>query len=155
MKKINFLFGILVAVVMISCSKESNAPTMVGKWHFYSTGAKGSGSTIVWAANDDTPCEAQSFDQLNTDGSVYSEYYYNNVVTNACELQDNSQSPYTSTWRREGDDFIWTSIDHTSNPPTQYEYKSHIVSLTDSELIVQNYSGDVLTDSYTKTIRIN
>jgi hypothetical protein len=152
MKNITLFISVFAAVITLSCSKEST-PSIVGKWHFYSTGAKGSGTSIVWAANNDTPCEAQSFDQLNADGSVYSENYYNNVTTNACELQDNSQSPYTSTWRREGDDFIWTSIDHRFNPPTQYEYKSRIVSLSAQEMIVQDYSGTVLSDSYTKLIR--
>lgn len=157
MKKLNLILGVFVAVIMLSCSNndKNDSVNLAGKWHFYATGAKGSGTSIVWSTNNDTPCTAQSFYQLNPDGSLYSEVYYNNIMTNACELQDNSQSPYSSTWRRDGDDFIWTDINHSTNPATQSESKSHIVSLSDTELIVQGYDSDgtTLIDDYAKLIR--
>jgi PBP1b-binding outer membrane lipoprotein LpoB len=154
MKKLSLILSVFAAVITLSCSKES-APSVVGKWHFYSSGAKGTGSTIVWEANVDSPCEAQSFTQLNEDGSVYEENYFINIMTNACELQVNSQSLYTYTWRRDGDDFIWTEINHSTNPATQDESKTHIVSLSETELIIQQYSSDgtTLIDDYAKLIR--
>ena len=158
MKKLNLILGVFAAVITLSCSNNDKnvSVNLVGKWHFYSSGAKGSGSTIVWEANTDTPCEAQSFIQFNADGSVYEEIYFINIMTNACELQDNSQSLYTYTWRRDGDDFIWTQINHSTNPATQEdESKTHIVSLSETELIIQQYSSDgtTLIDDYAKLIR--
>lgn len=154
MKKITLILSVIAAVITLSCSKES-APSVVGKWHFYSAGAKGTGSTIVWEANTDDACEEKDFFQFNADGSVYSESYNTNPVTSACELYDDSQSPYTQTWSKEGDDLTLTLIDNSVSPPTSSDSKVKIYSLSSSELIVQGYNqaGTTLIDEYTKLIR--
>ncbi len=154
MKKITLILGLIAAVITLSCSKES-APSVVGKWHFYTDGAKGSGTTIVWATNTDDACEAQSFEQYNADGSIYSESYSVNTQTNVCELQSNAPSSFSSTWRKEGDDLIFTYVDDSTTPPTTGESKFHIVSLSGSELIGQVYDMDNITlvDTYIKLIR--
>ena len=154
MKKITLILSVIAAVVTLSCSKES-APGIAGKWHFYSSGAKGNGTTIVWAANTDDECEAQSFSQLNADGSTYDESYFTNPLTSACELYDDSQSPDTQTWRKEGNDLIFTTVDNSTNPPTTTEGKLFLVSVSGSELILQEYNQaeTMLDDSYIKLIR--
>jgi hypothetical protein len=148
MKKLTLILGVFAAVVTLSCSKES-APGLTGKWRFYANGAKGTGTTIVWEANTDDACEAQSFSQLNADGSTYFENYSINPITDECELADDSL--YTSTWVKEGDDLIVTYESGTFVE----EYKSRIVSLSSSELITQEYNqaGTALIDSYSKLIR--
>jgi hypothetical protein len=154
MKKLTLILGVVAAVITLSCSKES-APSLVGKWRFYEEGIKGTGSTIVWEANTDDACEAQSFFQLNADGSIYQEYYDINPLTSDCELYDDSQSPFTQTWRKEGDDIILTQIDNSVSPPTSSDNKAKIYSLSSSELILQQYNqaGTTLIDSYSKLIR--
>jgi hypothetical protein len=154
MKKITLILSVIAAVITLSCSKES-APGIAGKWHFYTEGAKGNGTTIVWAANTEDACEAQSFFQLNADGSTYNESYNTNPVTSVCELYDDSQSPYTQTWRKEGNDLIVTLIDNSVSPPISSDSKAKIYSLSSSELIVQGYNqaGTTLIDEYTKLIR--
>ena len=149
MKKVTLILGVFATVISLSCSKES-APSLVGKWRFYEEGSKGTGSTIVWEANTDDACEAQSFSQLNADGSTYFENYSINPITDECELDDNSQL-YISTWVKEGDDLIVT----TEFGPDVIEYKSRVVSLSSSELITQDYNqaGTALIDSYSKLIR--
>ena len=154
MKKITLILSVIAAVVTLSCSKES-APGIAGKWHFYSSGAKGTGSTIVWEANTDDACDALSFFQLNANGSTYDEYYITNPITSACELYDDSQSTDTQTWRKEGNDLIFTTVDNSTNPPTTTEGKSFIVSVSGTELILQEYNQaeTMLDDSYIKLIR--
>ncbi len=153
MKKITLILSVIAALVTLSCSKES-APSVVGKWHFYSSGAKGTGSTIVWEANTDDACDAQSFSQLNADGSTYEEFYITNPITSACELYDDSQFS-VQTWRKEGNDLIYTTVDNSTNPPTTSEVKLFLVSVSGAELIVQEYNqaGTMLDDSYFKFIR--
>lgn len=154
MKKLTLILGVFAAVITLSCSKES-VPSLVGKWRFYEEGSKGTGSTIVWEANTDDDCEAQSFFQLNSDGSMYNESYSTNPITSDCELYDDSQSPYTQTWSKEGDDLIITLTDDSEVPPTESEFKSRVVSLSSSEVILQDYNqaGTALIDSYSKLIR--
>jgi hypothetical protein len=153
MKKLTLILSVIAAVVTLSCSKESE-PSIVGKWHFYAEGAKGNGTTIVWGANTDDDCEAQSFSQLNADGSTYYENYFINPITSDCELYDDLQS-YTQTWRKVGNDIIFTTVDNSTNPPTTTEGKSFIVSVSGSELIVQEYNqaGTMLDDIYFKLVR--
>ena len=154
MKKITLILSVIAAVITLSCSKES-APGITGKWHFYTDGAKGNGTTIVWAANTEDACEAQTFFQLNADGSTYNESYNTNPVTSVCELYDDSQSPYTQTWRKEGNDLITSTVDNSTNPPSTSEGKAFIVSVSGSELILQGYNqaGTMLDDTYFKLIR--
>jgi hypothetical protein len=154
MKKITLILGVVAAVITMSCSKESS-PGVTGKWRFYADGAKGAGTTIVWEANTDDDCEAQSFIQLNADGSIYQENYNLNPITSDCELYDDSQSPITQTWSKDGDDIILSIVDNSEVPPVESEYKSRIVSLSSSELITQDYNqaGTALIDSYSKLIR--
>ncbi len=153
MKKITLILSVIAAVITLSCSKES-APSVVGKWHFYSAGAKGTGSTIVWEANTDDACDLQSFSQINADGSTYEEFYITNPITSACELYDDSQLS-VQTWRKEGNDLIYTTVDNSTNPPTTSEVKLFLVSVSGAELIVQEYNqaGTMLDDSYFKFIR--
>ena len=153
MKKITLILSVIAAVITLSCSKES-APSVVGKWHFYSAGAKGTGSTIVWEANTDDACDLQSFSQINADGSTYEEFYITNPITSACELYDDSQFS-VQTWRKEGNDLIYTTVDNSTNPPTTSEVKLFLVSVSGAELIVHEYNqaGTMLDDSYFKFIR--
>ena len=69
-KLINYSLLFVVAVLSISCSKDSSSPSVVGKWHFSANGAKGTGSTIVWTPNQDNACELQSYSEFVSNGTV-------------------------------------------------------------------------------------
>ena len=155
-KLINYSLLFFVGILFISCSKDSSSPSLEGKWHFSASGAKGSGSTIIWTPNQENACESQSYSQLNSNGTIlYQEYNTNS--SGACILYvDPNPNSTSETWVRSGDDLVITYSDFSVTPTDVNVYKEHIVSITDSELITQSYdmaTNLVLIDSYSKLLR--
>ena len=155
-KLINYSLLFFVGILFISCSKDSSSPSLEGKWHFSASGAKGSGSTIIWTPNQENACESQSYSQLNSNGTIlYQEYNTNS--SGACILYvDPNPNSTSETWVRSGNDLVITYSDFSVTPTDVYVYKEHIVSITDSELITQSYDMAtrlVLIDSYSKLLR--
>ena len=156
-KLINYSLLFVVAVLSISCSKDSSSPSVVGKWHFSANGAKGTGSTIVWTPNQDNACELQSYSEFVSNGTFLDQSYYTNPTTGACVLYvDPTPSSNSFTWLRSGDDIVLTISDFSVTPTNVDTFKARIVSLTDSELIFQDYDQTTQTnliDSYSKATR--
>ena len=156
-KLINYSLLFFVGILFISCSKDSSSPSVVGKWHFTANGAKGTGSTIVWTLNQENACELQSYSEFVSNGTLLDQYYSTDLTTGACVLYVNPTPNLSSTtWVRSGDDIIITYSDFSVTPTNVDTYKSRIVSLTDSEIITQNYdfnTNTTLIDSYSKAAR--
>ena len=156
-KLINYSLLFVVAVLSISCSKDSSSPSLVGKWGFTADGAKGTGSTIVWtpSSNSDV-CSLEDYMELNSNGTISYQEYITSNSTGGCVLYvDPTPTSHSETWVRSGDDFTITNNDFTTVPTTVSNFKAHIISLTDSELIVQEYdqANVNLADSYFKFSR--
>ena len=155
-KLINYSLLFVVAVLSISCSKDSS-PSVVGKWHFAADGEKGTGNTIVWTPNQDDTCELQSYSEFVSNGTFLFQDYYTNPTTGACVLYvDPTPTSESFTWVRSGDDIVLTYSNFTVTPTDVDIFKIRIVSLTDSELITQNYdlnTNTTLIDSYSKATR--
>ncbi len=155
-KLINYSLLFFVGILFISCSKDSSSPSVVGKWHSTAYGAKGTGSTIVWTPIQDDACELQSYSEFVSNGTLLDQYYYTNLTTGACVLYVNPTPNLSSeTWVRSGDDIVITYSDFSVTPTNVETYKARIVSLTDSEIITQNYeiNNTTLRDSYYKAAR--
>ena len=156
-KLINYSLLFVVAALSISCSKDSSSPSLVGKWGFTADGAKGTGSTIVWTPNSANVCDLQSYTEFVSNGTLSYQGYTTNPITGVCELYvDPTPTSSSETWVRSGDDLVITFTDFTVTPSNVDTYKSHIVSLTDSELIIQDYDQTTqtnLTDRYSKLSR--
>ena len=154
-KLINHSLLFFVGILFISCSKDSSSPSLEGKWHFSASGAKGSGSTIIWTPNQEDSCESLTYTEFVSNGSIFYQEYYTNLSTGACVLYvDPNPTSHSETWVRTGDDVTITN-NYFTVPTTVYTFKAHIVSLTDSELIVQEYdqTNVNLIDSYSKFSR--
>ncbi len=156
-KLINYSLLFFVGILFISCSKDSSSPSVVGKWHFTANGAKGTGSSIVWTLNQENACELQSYSEFVSNGTFLDQYYYTNLTTGACVLSvDPTPNSSSETWVRSGDDIVLTFTDFTVTPTNVDTFKVRIVSLTDSEIITQNYdlnTNTTLIDSYSKATR--
>ena len=156
-KLINYSLLFVVAALSISCSKDSSSPSLVGKWSFTAEGAKGTGSTIVWTPNSANACELQSYTEFVSNGTLSNQSYNTNPTTGACVLYvDPTPNSSSETWVRSGDDIIITYSDFSVTPTNVDTYKARIVSLTDSELIIQSYDFQtnlVLIDNYSKATR--
>lgn len=153
-KLINYSLLFVVAVLFISCSKDSS-PSLVGKWSFTADGEKGTGSTIVWTPNSADACELQSYTEFVSNGTFSNQSYNTNPSTGACVLYVDP-TPISQTWVRSGDDLAITITDLSVTPPSVDTFKVHIMSLTDSELIIQEYdeiTNTTLIDSYSKLSR--
>lgn len=157
-KLINYSLLFAFAILSISCSKDSSSPSLVGKWHFTAEGAKGSGSTIVWATITSTDaCNSQNYTEFVSNGTLLNQEYETNPTTGACVLYvDPTPSSHSETWVRSGDDVTITYSDLSVTPAIVESFKARIVSLTDSELIVQQYNQmnqTTLVDIYSKATR--
>jgi hypothetical protein len=159
MKKIfNYSFLFIVAILSISCTKDTGSPSLSGKWHFTADGSKGSGTTIIWtpSTNSSNVCGLQDYMEFSSNGTLSTQEYVMNPSTGACELYvDFNPTSHSETWVRTGDDVTITNNDFTTTPTTVSTFKAHIMTLTDSELIVQEYdfANFNLIDSYSKFTR--
>ncbi len=155
-KLINYSLLFVIAVLSISCTKDSSSPSLVGKWSFTADGTKGTGSTIVWTPISSNACDIQNYTEFVSNGTVSGQSYYTNS-TGACVLYvDPTPTSSSETWLRSGDDIVITTSDFTVTPTQVDTVKAHIVSLTDSELILQFYdftTNTNLIDVYYKLSR--
>ena len=156
-KLINYSLLFVVAILSISCSKDSSSTSLVGKWHNTADGEKGSGSAVIWTPVFYTDeCSLQDSMELNSNGTITYQEYTTNTSTGACSLYvDSNPNSYSQTWVRSGDDVTITDTDFTTTPNTVFTYKARIISLTDSELIIQEYDdmNVNLADDYSKFSR--
>ena len=135
MKKLNLLLGILIGMIVLSCSSDdndsnSNEPTIIGKWILVNQIYNGENENL-------SDCQLQHTLTFNTNGTLIS--YYSDY--DPCEFFTETQQ-----YELNGDELKILFGENS-------DFRYNVLSLNVTELSIENFyrNGEILQENYRTT----
>ncbi len=158
MKKLNLLFGIIIGIIILSCSSENdnntNQNTIIGEWQQIKTIEVYFDGTEI--SEDLTQCEQQGRLTLNSNGILTSLRYYEDDENNCFE--DNTF--VSGTWENDQSTYNFNFVYFDSENDTNIEITQTPIEVTfpnQNKMLIKDTNNNVenIEFNIAEFIRIN